>query len=160
MFSTYGFGWRESMRYAAIRDAPRTTGTMDQTTALQTEVQRCQQTALDGSLFCGGEPQAGVRREMAAITPQFSPNTAAASASDPRLERQGLSLGSVAVLSWSFASSLIFLGAKQVALGRLLPLLRWSAVELSSLAGASIVANCVRLSCYLGVSGRCPCPVL
>ena len=67
---------------------------------------------------------------MAPDRPQLTKpalSTAVSSASTPRTARLGLVLGTVAVLFWSFGSSLIFLGARQTG--------TWPFVSIAALVG-------------------------
>ena len=66
---------------------------------------------------------------MAATSPHMPPGAPATSPDPIRVRRQGLVIGSVAILFWSFASSLIFLGARQAG--------TWTFVAIASLIGGT-----------------------
>jgi hypothetical protein len=66
---------------------------------------------------------------MAATSPHPLPEAPATSPETIRVRRQGLVTGSVAILFWSFASSLIFLGARQAG--------TWTFVAVASLIGGA-----------------------
>ena len=66
---------------------------------------------------------------MPATSPHAPPGAPATSPDPIRVRRQGLGIGSVSVLFWSFASSLIFLGARQAG--------TWTFVAIASLIGGA-----------------------